>query len=89
MQHKLDLEYKGGLKDVAEDVADLRYDKTEEFLTLFSEKIKKDAEADFGRGRVRLSESLHATSKALLEAKEHMAKAWRISEPYMKDDGSC
>ena len=89
MQHKTDIDYKDGLGSIAEDLADLRYDKLENFLEYFRDKVEKDAVADHERGRTKLSASLHMTAKALGEAKDHMAEAWRLSKPYMKEDGSC
>ena len=89
MNHKTEISYKDGSVTLAEDLGDLRYDALEEFLEDFAKKIEKDAAADLGRGRIKLSESLSATAAALFEAKKHMAEAWRISKPYMKEDGSC
>ena len=89
MQHKTDVDYKNGLKDIAKDLADLRYDSLRDFLEHFADKVEMDAVADHGRGRTKLSSSLHKTAKALEKAKDHMAEAWRLSKPYMKEDGSC
>ena len=89
MQHETDIKYKGGLRDLAQDLGNLRYDKLEEFLHVFAEKIEHDAASDGGRGRAMLAESLKETAASLRMANFHMAEAWRISKPHMKEDGSC
>lgn len=89
MQHKTHIEYKNGLEDLVNDIGDLRYDTLETFIILLSEKIKNDSILDAARGRKNLALSLEKTSQSLHEAAVHMKEAWRISKPFMKEDGSC
>lgn len=68
---------------LAERIADLRYDEVQKFLTALSGKLRRDAEADAGRSRLKLSVTLAGASLAVGDAAGHIGEAWRISEPYM------
>jgi hypothetical protein len=76
MNHETDLE--GGLPKLAEDIGNLRYDALAGFLRLLADKLRKDSEADHERGRCKLARSL-------ADAADAIDRAWRISEPYMKE----
>jgi hypothetical protein len=89
MHHKTHIDYKNGLQDLVNDIGDLRYDALETFIELFSEKIAHDAILDQKRGRTKLANELIYTAQALKGAQIHMNKAWNISKPFMKEDGSC
>jgi hypothetical protein len=85
MDHKNYIEnYKGNLKELAEDIGNLKYDALADFLRLLSEKIKKDGEKDKLRGRIKLSTSLFNCSEKIGQSAENIDKAWEISEPYFK-----
>ena len=75
--------YSGSLAQLAGELGDLRYDALAEFLREFSEKLRRDAEADQGRGRPRLAGHLSEASRALADAATHIQKAWDVSEPHM------
>ncbi len=76
--------YDGTLKDLAEDVGNLRYDALNEFLEYFSEKIHRDGEEDKTAGRTKLGEALEDSSKNLSNARKDIGKAWDICGPFMK-----
>lgn len=89
MQHKTDLDYLGGLEGIAENLGNLRYDRLSHFLTMLSNKVKRDGMEDEKRGRPKLVVQLTAASTALAVASDQIAAAWKTSEPHMKEDGSC
>jgi hypothetical protein len=76
--------YAGTLEQLAEEVGDLFYDSLSEFLRLLSEKIRRDAESDQRRGRVKLAGELRACAEQLAQASARIAHAWEICEPYMQ-----
>jgi hypothetical protein len=76
MKHETDLE--GGLPKLAEDIGNLRYDALAGFLRLLAEKLRKDSEADKGRGRPQLA-------KSLADAADAIPIAWKISESHIRD----
>ena len=75
--------YHGNLKQLAEDIGNLRYDALQELLDHLSQKMFRDATADTGRGRHRLAKSLRGTGEGLRDAMYGAAEAWKISKPYM------
>lgn len=75
--------YPEGFQDIARELGDLRYDTLAEFLDLLSKKLAKDAVADAGRNRIKLSHELEEASKRIMEASKNIDKAWEICEPYM------
>jgi hypothetical protein len=84
--HRTDVErYLGTLRQLADDLGDLRYDALAEFLGLLAAKLAADAAQDEGRGRRRLSALLRETSHHLTEAAESLNRTWRLCEPYMAD----
>ena len=85
MKHPATVEnYPGTLKQLAEEIGDLRYDALASFLSLLADKIQSDGDKDHSRNRVQLAKQLYYCSSALNEAKIAIDKAWGISEPYMK-----
>ena len=79
--------YERNFEKLAEEVGDLRYDSLEEFLLLLSKKIGKDSVADERRGRKRLSKCLEECSKNLDSASKQIKESWRISRPFMDEEG--
>jgi hypothetical protein len=61
----------------------MTYDQTSLFIEKLADDITRQADADFARGRTKLSKKLYATAEELYKAKERMDKAWKICEPYM------
>jgi len=63
---------------LAYKVGDLYYDDMAEFFKYLARKLSMDAFSDKAKGKVKLSNELFETSKAISEAKEHIQKAWEI-----------
>ena len=78
---KPDVDYLGGLEQLAADLGNLRYDSLAQFLHLFSQKIKQDGNADLGRNRPKLAVHLHA-------AADEIARAWHLCKPFMPEAAS-
>jgi hypothetical protein len=76
MKHENDVNYDGGMEQLAIDLGDLRYDALSNFLKLLADKIYIDGYKDLGRGRQKLAVQLY-------HAANHIMEAWKISEPYM------
>ena len=85
-KHPLEIEGFGSLDELAEEVGNLRYDKTRDFLSSLADDIKRQADADKGRGRLQLAEKLYQTAERLYSARDEMERAWKICEPYMKEE---
>ena len=75
--------YDGSLKELSEDICNLRYDKLAELLNFISDKLDKDCDADRKRGYEKLSRKLYNASHHIREASNEINKAWDISKPYM------
>ncbi|MFN8454895.1 MAG: hypothetical protein U0401_09555 [Anaerolineae bacterium] len=85
MMRRTDIEkYEGTLKELAEDIGNLRYDALTDFLRLLSEKIKSDAIKDQARKRQKLANCLDTCAEKLQKASADINEAWKICEPYMK-----
>ena len=83
MIHQTSIErYTGSLKELAEDIGDLRYDSLVKLLKQLADKIKYDGDQDYNRNRIKLAEQLHQCAVHLNEAKRCIDKAWVICEPY-------
>ena len=86
MIHKSKVEnYNGSLKELAEDIGDLKYDALADFFKLLQEKLQRDGQKDGSRGREKLARCLLTSSESLNVAIEEIEKAWVICEPFMKD----
>jgi hypothetical protein len=70
-------------EQLAEAIGDLRYDSLAALLAALAEKLERDAQADAGRQRHKLSSSLAEAAIKLTEAKSAVDRAWAISKPYM------
>ncbi len=83
MTHRDDVErYPGGLRELAEDLGNMRYDALGRFLDLLAVKMVGDAAQDEGRGRRRLATALRESAEHLTAAAEAVRRAWRICEPH-------
>ncbi|TXF88683.1 hypothetical protein FUA23_13535 [Neolewinella aurantiaca] len=71
---------------LAEALGDLRYDVLADFLSELSKKLAKDADADAGRGRHKLSEELYTTASKLEASANATERAWEICAPFMDED---
>jgi hypothetical protein len=76
--------YDGSLGELAEDIGNLKYDALEQLLFQIAAKLKLDSGADEKRGRSNLAAALFFASNNIWESSLCIAKAWKISEPYMK-----
>lgn len=86
MKHPSSIEnYSGSLKDLAQEIGDLKYDALASFLSSLAIKIEEDGKKDAARDRRRLAMSLFACSAHLSAAKKEIDEAWRISAPYIKN----
>lgn len=85
-KHLEDIEgYEGKLEDLAIQIGNLKYNRTNDFILSLANEIKRQAEADEKRGRKKLSERLYKTAESLYQAYREMDLAWKICEPYMKE----
>ena len=76
------------LKELAEKIENLRYDKTQEFLEHLSKAFKKRSESDYKAGRVVLSNMLSRTHDQLRDAAYEMRNAWYICKVHMDKEGT-
>ena len=63
----------------------MTYDQTASFIEKLADDLKRQADADKGRGRVNLAAELYAAAERLYEARDNIHLAWKICEPYMKE----
>lgn len=77
--------FEGSLEQLAKSVGNMTYDQTASFIEKLADDIKRQADADFERGRAKLASELYATANELYQAKDRMDLAWKICKPYMKD----
>ena len=78
--------YEGSLDELAQAIGIMTYDETASFIEKLADDLKKQANADLGRGRKKLSSELYATANKLYEARDKMYAAWKTCEPYMTKD---
>lgn len=71
---------------LAEALGDLRYDALSDFLQALSKKMTKDADADAGRERHKLSSELYNSATNLDLAAKATERAWEICAPFMDED---
>ena len=83
-RHKSHIEHYSNHKELAEAIGDLRYDSLIELFEELSFKFQIDADADYGRGRKRLSKKLADVALRFHEQQMDMKEIWEICEPYMK-----
>lgn len=76
--------FTGSLDELARSIGNMTYDQTASVIEKLADDIKRQADADFIRGRHKLARELYATANKLYEAKDKMSAAWKICEPYMK-----
>ena len=77
--------FEGSLEQLAGSIGNMTYDETASFIEKLADDIKRQADADFARGRTQLASKLYATAENLYTAKENMNLAWKICIPYMKN----
>jgi len=74
----------GDLKELAQEIGNLQYDKLAEFLYHLESDLEKQSENDARKGRVQLSNTLREVHLNIQLAIKPLEKAWRICKPYMK-----
>jgi len=77
--------FEGSLEQLASAIGNMTYDQTASFIEKLANDIKRQADADFARGKTQLASKLYAAAENLYSAKENMDRAWKICIPYMKD----
>lgn len=77
--------FEGLLDQLAKSIGSMAYEQTAYFIRKLADDIKRQADADSARGRIKLASELYSTANKLYEAKERIDLAWKICEPYMKD----
>jgi hypothetical protein len=78
MRHASAVNYPGGLQQLATDLGNLRYDSLAQFLSLLSEQMDQDGDADLGRNRPKLAGHLH-------RAADEIARVWQLCKPFMTE----
>jgi len=76
--------FSGTLDELARSVGNMTYNQTAHFIEKLADDLKRQADADFSKGRKQLASSLYSTANSLYEAKRGMDLAWKICEPYME-----
>ena len=77
--------FNGSLEELAYAVGNMTYDQTALFIKKLAEDLKRQADSDFARGRVKLASEMYHAVEHLLKAKERVDVAWSICVPYMND----
>ncbi len=85
MRHLLLLRGFESHQDAAKAISDLRYDALRDLLHALAEQLEKDAEADLGRGRPRLADSLGNASIKMRASARQIDDTWAFCAPFMKD----
>ncbi|MDP4012324.1 MAG: hypothetical protein Q8R00_01850 [Candidatus Nanoarchaeia archaeon] len=86
MKHPISVEgFNGSLEDLVDKLGKMRFDILRNFLSLLSENLSAQADADANAGRSQLANQLYAASLKIYGAKDKIDRAYKISKPYMKD----
>lgn len=79
MEHKTTIDkYDGELKELARDIADLRYDALSDFFKELENCIRFDSTKDWNVGRSQLSNSLHDTALKLWYVSDNFRYMWEV-----------
>jgi len=76
------------LRDLAVEVANLRYDSLQFFIRHLTNDLERQAARDYSKGRVQLCEELILLTGKLREASAQIGKVWKVCEPHMKESES-
>ena len=76
----------GSMKEVAADIATLRYDALHDLLIELSIKLREDAEKDQDKGRLMLAGHLVQASLDILRAAVDIKMAWSVCEKHMREE---
>jgi len=69
--------YNGAMKELARDIADLRYDALAELINEIGEYIKQDAKRDDEKGRRYLASGLYRTYHLCIETAQVLNFIWK------------
>lgn len=76
----------GTLKDLAHELAKLRYDKIAEFMSHLELEIQDQAESDLSRGREKLSRTLFVIRNKVRIIGGVFREAFELCRPFMKEE---
>ncbi len=76
--------YEGSLEQLVQAVGNMTYDQVAFFIDKFADDLKRQADADNSRGKIKLANELYAAAEKMYEARDKMGRAWEICKPYMK-----
>jgi len=74
--------------ELAQQVANLRYDALKDFLQALAGELGAQSIADGERGRPKLAKACGMASHSLEMTTMLIETAWQISEPFMRDEPS-
>jgi len=84
-EHPIDLpRYSGTLQELAEDIADMRYDSLAAFVEHLADKIHADADNDLEHGRRQLASKLYKLADDLYEARNDSVELWEFCRKFME-----
>lgn len=78
--------YEDRLIELAHLVHAMRYDLVIEFYEQAARELRQQTTGDRARGRMKLAASLEEAARAIDNTVESLQRAWRICEPYMKEE---
>jgi hypothetical protein len=85
MKHSTKIEkYDGTTEELAEDVGNTRYDFSENFYKLLSEKYLSDAKHDKELGHEQVHSRLIKIAELHKEIQKEFSELWKICEKHMK-----
>jgi len=73
-------------EELAEELSNLKYDESANFLELLANKIEKDSNKDAKRKRVNLALALIYASNNIRRSSTHIKDAWEICKPFMDNE---
>ena len=76
--------WNGSLEDLAAAIATMQYDRFSDFMGMLAKEISNQSDADWKKGRARLSARLRVVSHDINMVQHGLRAAWGICEPYMK-----
>ena len=81
--HRVDVFGKTNMKELAEEICNLRYDAFADLMDHMETKLMKDAAKDKFGGRKLLADVLYSASFCFSAAHKRIRKAWDISKKFM------
>ncbi len=78
--------FDGTIEALAQRVGRMRYDKVAEFLDYFGKELKRQANGDRQRGRVKLADILDEMTETVKGLRFKMERIFALCKPFMKDE---